>query len=93
MLIKKRLRPPLFFSSQTRSAQADGVLGFAFYTPYFTPSPILGTGTFTGSYNAEEGRQLMQAQNGVQLDYGGLFSGTFAAQNLVKESYLRDQKE
>ena len=91
MAKRGRLRPPLFFSAQTRPAEAVGTMGFAFYTPYFTPSPLLGTGVFTGSYNGEEGRQLTVQQVGQQLSYGGLFSGTLAYQPLSAESYLKDQ--
>ena len=88
MLGRKRQRAPLFISIQTRPAEAVGAHSFAFSTPYFTPVPLLGSGVAAGSYGAESGRQLVQMQNGTEQGYGGLFSGVYAAQNLVKKDYV-----
>lgn len=87
---KRRLRQPLFVSLQTRPAEAVGTTGFAFYTPYFTPAPLLGAGVVYQATLKEGGPLMQQAQNGVTLSYGGLFAGTFAHQNLVKKSYIED---
>lgn len=88
MFARKRLRAPLFVSLQTRPADAVGTRGFAFWTPYRTPSPLLGAGIVAGDYRQEAGRQIVQQQVGVNLSYGGLYSGTAAMQNLVDGGYV-----
>lgn len=90
MFIRKRVRPPLFISKQTRDANPVGALSFAFDTPYFTPSPVTGSGINAGSYRQEGGHVIGQAQNGVQLSYGGLYTGTYALQPLRAENYVTE---
>ena len=83
-----RLQAPLYFSVQTRPAVADGVLGFAFFTPYRTTHTLLGTGTIAGNYQQEAGQQLVRGQYGDNLSYGGLFAGITAQQPLSDTDYL-----
>lgn len=85
---RKRVSPPLHVSIQTRDANPVGVLGFAYDTAYFTPAPITGTGVNAGSYVQEAGMQVPVYQTSTLQQYGGLFSGVFAAQPLQSEDYV-----
>ena len=88
MFGRKRKRPQLYASIQTRDATPIGAMGTAFYTPWRCPVAVTGTGINAGSYTQEGGAQLMQAQ-GVQLvGLGGLVTGTYAHQPLSPADYV-----
>lgn len=88
MFWRKRIRPPISVSLQTPNAVPVGALSYAYWTPYRTPAPLLGTGVPVGSYIQEQGRTYYQPPVTYLYGLGGVFTGVFAQQPLSDPDYV-----